>query len=302
MQKFSAKIFKVGINPCVDAPEEVSRAFGNPSGKGGYVAVKGMLNGHPFRANLVPIGGGRHRLYLNAEMRKGAQADTGDTVQIALEIDTAPRQLAEPDDLAEALQAAKGAPEAFEALTPSRRKELLTVLLHTKQAETRKQRIERIIDLLAGAGTYKLKHQKPLWTCPECKRQFANTNQSHSCAAFFVEDFLRGKDAKAVALYERFATLVRECGPGKLAPAKTRIGFQVRMIFAAVNKLGLNGLDAHVILTRQLDHPRFLRIEKISPTCFVHHFRIKQVSELDDEVRAWLQEAYRVGKQEHLKR
>lgn len=298
MRKFSAKIFKVGINPCVDAPEEVSRAFG----KRGYVAVIGTLNGHPFRANLVPIGEGRHRLYLNAEMRKGAKADVGDTVQIALEVDAESRELAMPDDLAEALQAAKGAPEAFEALTPSRRKEILTVLLHTKLPETRQRRIERIIDHLAGAGTHKLKTQKPLWTCPKCNRQFANTNQSHSCAAFFVEDFLRGKDAKAVALYEAFAALVRECGPVKLAPAKTRIGFQVRMIFAAVNKLGRNGLDAHVILTRRLDHPRFTRIEEISPTCYVHHFRIKEPSELDDEVRAWLKEAYRVGRQDHLRR
>lgn len=298
MQEFSAKIFNVGINPCVDAPEEVSRAFGVR----GYVPVKGKLNDHPFHANLVPIGGGRHRLYLNAEMRKGAKADAGDTVQVAVEIDTASRELAMPDDLAEALGAAKGAAEAFAALTASRRKELLTVLLHTKLQETRQRRIERIVDLLAGAGTYKLKTQKPLWACPECNRQFANTNQSHSCGAFFVEDFLRGKDAKAVELYEKFAALVRECGVVKLAPAKTRIGFQVRMIFAAINKLSRQGLDAHVILTRRLDHPRFTRIEEMSPRCFVHHFRIKDQSELDDEVSTWLKEAYRVGQQAHLKR
>jgi hypothetical protein len=30
----------------------------------------------------------------------------------------------------------------------------------------------------------------------------------------------------------------------------------------------------------------------------VHHFRIVAGEELDDEVRAWLQEAYRVGSQE----
>jgi hypothetical protein len=298
MREFSAKIFKVGINPCVDAPEEISRAFG----KRGYIPVRGTLNGHPVRANLIPIGGGRHRLFLNAEMRKGAKADTGDTVRVALEIDTESRELAMPDDLAEALQAAKGAAEAFEATTPSRRKELLTMLLHTKLPETRRRRIERIVDQLAGAGTHKLKTQKPLWTCPKCKRQFANTNQSHSCAAYFVEDFLRGKDAKAVELYEKFAALVRECGAVKLAPAKTRIGFQVRMIFAAVNKLSRQGLDAHVILTRRFDHPRFTRIEEISPRCFVHHFRIKGQSELDGEVIAWLKEAYRVGQQSHLKR
>jgi len=85
----------------------------------------------------------------------------------------------------------------------------------------------------------------------------------------------------------------------QIAPAKTRIGFQVRMIFAAVNKLGNHGLEAHVVLTRRLDGPRFRRIETMTPTCHVHHFRIESPSELDDEVKTWLREAYQVGTQAH---
>lgn len=102
-------------------------------------------------------------------------------------------------------------------------------------------------------------------------------------------------------LFESFVALVRECGEVKLAPAKTRVGFQVRMIFAAVNKLGPKGIDAHVVLIRRLEHPRFHKIEELTPTCFVNHFKIKDASELDDEVRRWLKEAYCVGRQDHLK-
>lgn len=122
----------------------------------------------------------------------------------------------------------------------------------------------------------------------------------HSCGRYSVAKFLAGKSEHAVTLYEAFSDLVRDCGPVQIAPAKTRIGFQVRMIFAAVNKLGDQGLDAHVVLTRRLQNPRFTRIETMTPKCYVHHFRVESLGELDDEVRNWLREAYQVGTQEHL--
>ena len=143
---------------------------------------------------------------------------------------------------------------------------------------------------------------RPLWTCPKCKRQFVNTNLPHSCGRYSVAKFLNGKGEHAVALYKAFSALVRDCGPVQIAPAKTRVGFQVRMIFAAVNKLSEQGLEAHVVLTRRLQNPRFTRIETMSSKCYVHHFRVTSLSELNDEVKSWLREAYQVGTQEHLAR
>jgi len=74
------------------------------------------------------------------------------------------------------------------------------------------------------------------------------------------------------------------------------------MIFAAVNKLSDQHLEAHVVLTRRLESPRFRRIETMTPKCHVHHFRIESLIELDEEVEGWLREAYQVGTQEHLSR
>ena len=124
----------------------------------------------------------------------------------------------------------------------------------------------------------------------------------HSCGRYSVKKFLTGKTKQAITLYRHFSALVHDCGPVKIAPAKTRIGFQVRMIFAAVNNLSDRGLDAHVVLTRRLESPRFRRIETMTPKCYVHHFRIESLSELDEEVANWLREAYQVGTQEHLSR
>jgi hypothetical protein len=142
---------------------------------------------------------------------------------------------------------------------------------------------------------------RPLWTCPKCSRQFINTNMPHSCGRYSVQKFLAGKSKHAISLYEHFSALVSDCGPVKIAPAKTRIGFQVRMIFAAVNKLSDHGLEAHVVLTRRLESPR-RRVETMTPKCYVYHFRVESLSDLDEEVKSWLLEAYQVGTQEHLSR
>jgi hypothetical protein len=143
---------------------------------------------------------------------------------------------------------------------------------------------------------------RPLWTCPNCERQFVNPNMPHSCGRYSVKQFLAGKSQHAISLYEGFAALLHECGPVKIAPAKTRVGFQVRMIFAAVNKLSDRGLEAHVVLTRRLQSPRFKRIDAMTPKCYVHHFKLESLSEMDEEVKAWLCEAYQVGTQQHLDR
>jgi hypothetical protein len=56
------------------------------------------------------------------------------------------------------------------------------------------------------------------------------------------------------------------------------------------------------VLARRLEHPRFRRIDSFSPRNHVHHFRLARLDEVDDEVAAWLAEAYRVGQQHHLGR
>lgn len=73
------------------------------------------------------------------------------------------------------------------------------------------------------------------------------------------------------------------------------------MIFASVNRLNDEGLAAHVVLARRLEHPRFTKNEFISPRNHVHHFVLRHAGEIDGDVHAWLREAHAVGKQEHLR-
>jgi hypothetical protein len=143
--------------------------------------------------------------------------------------------------------------------------------------------------------------QRALWKCRKCGRLFANRNQFHFCTRITVRQYLKGKTPRALLLYRKFVKLVRRCGPVIIFANKTRIGFQVRMAFADV-LLKKNWLDAYVILAQRLENPRFTKIETLSPRNHIHYFRIRSADELDGEVLGWLREAYRVGRQEHLRR
>ena len=147
-QRFSAKIYKLGINPCVDVPKRVSRAFGQK----GYVPVKGRLAGQPIRATLVPMGSGRHRLFVNGDMRERAKVDTGDRAEFVLSLDAGTRTVPLPEALAQVLKNKPRAKVAFDQLRPSRQKEILLYLNWLKQPESLKRNVDRVIANL-GKGT-----------------------------------------------------------------------------------------------------------------------------------------------------
>jgi hypothetical protein len=139
----------------------------------------------------------------------------------------------------------------------------------------------------------------PMWTCPRCGRSFANRNQFHTCEPLDPAHQLAGRSPEVVAIYRRLVELAERNGPVTVLPQKTRIAFHVRMSFAAVT-LRRRWVDGHVVLARRLEHPRFRRIDSLSPRNHVHHFRLAHPEEADEEVAAWLAEAYRVGQQRHL--
>ena len=141
----------------------------------------------------------------------------------------------------------------------------------------------------------------PLWTCPRCGRGFANRNQTHTCGLATLDAHLAGRDPEVVAIFWRLVELAERNGPVTVLPEKTRVAFQVRMSFAAVVPRR-RWVDGHVVLARRLEHPRFRRIDSISARNHVHHFRLAHLDEVDEEVAAWLAEAYLVGEQRHLDR
>jgi hypothetical protein len=141
-QEFSARIEKVGINPFVSIPPEVSLFFT----RRGYIPVKGTLNATPIKATLVPVGGGAHRLYINTAMRHAAKVGVGDTIHLRLEIDAEPRFLPVPEQFRRALQKNERAKAAFASMTPSHRNKHLAYLNSLKTPAAPERNIRKVID------------------------------------------------------------------------------------------------------------------------------------------------------------
>lgn len=143
-QEFSARIKKAGINPYVDIPSKVSRAFG----KLPYVPVRGNINDTPIIGTLVPTGGGRHRLYINMDMRKKSGTKVGDRIFLSIEFDAVSRPMILPVKLQQALGNNTEAKIAWEELPPSRRKEMLAYLNYLKTPAALEGNIKKVIDIL----------------------------------------------------------------------------------------------------------------------------------------------------------
>src|SRR5438093_13003414 len=125
-----------------------------------------------------------------------------------------------------------------------------------------------------------MRRRPPLWRCPDCRREFANRNQSHSCGRYTLRRHFEGKDPGIRRMFDAVVETIRRVGPVRVLPEKTRIAFQVRMSFAQLTPRQ-KWIDGHVVLARRLESRRFRKVETFSPRNHLHVFRLTDLSEID---------------------
>ena len=118
-------------------------------GGGKRAAVVVGIGGRSARVRLAVMDG-RNVIGLSKAVRAGLGVEIGDEVDATVALDTQERDVEVPADLATALDAG-GVRTAFDALSPSRRKELARSVAEAKRPETRERRIAAVRDALAGA-------------------------------------------------------------------------------------------------------------------------------------------------------
>ncbi len=129
-------------------PPEVVAALG----KGKRPPVVVTLNGTYTYRNTVAVYGDEYLLGVSAEHRAASGVAAGDTITVDLELDTAPREIVEPPDLAAALDADVAARARFDALSPSNRGAVVALVTGAKTDETRQRRIEKAVASLRDGG------------------------------------------------------------------------------------------------------------------------------------------------------
>jgi hypothetical protein len=120
-------------------------------GGGKRAKVTVTLKGYTYRST-VAVYGGEFFLPLAAVHREAAGVKAGQSVQVTVELDTAPREVEVPSDLAAALKKA-GAGAAFDALAFTHRKEHVRAIEEAKAPETRARRIDKAVAMVVRGST-----------------------------------------------------------------------------------------------------------------------------------------------------
>jgi Bacteriocin-protection, YdeI or OmpD-Associated/Domain of unknown function (DUF1905) len=142
--RFRTTIVQSGKNTTgIQVPDEVVEALG--SGK--RPAVKVTVNGYSYRSTVASMGG-VFMVSLSAEHRAGAGVAGGDEVEVDLELDSAPREVTVPPELAAALDAEPAARATFDGLSYSNKSWHVLQVTGAKTEETRQRRIAKSVEAL----------------------------------------------------------------------------------------------------------------------------------------------------------
>jgi Bacteriocin-protection, YdeI or OmpD-Associated/Domain of unknown function (DUF1905) len=116
-------------------PFDLEQAFGRAR-----PPVKVTIRGHAWRTTPGVYDGIGH-IVVNRAVKAATGVDAGDRVRVRMELDTEPRSVAVPKDLAAALAADPAAKKAFASMSFTHRREYVDWVEEAKRAETRARRI-----------------------------------------------------------------------------------------------------------------------------------------------------------------
>ena len=110
------------------------------------------INGHTF-ATTPGVRGGETYVVVNRDARAASGVSADEEVEVTLTLDTQPRVVKVPDDLAGALSADPGAAAGFEALSYSHLKEYVDWIEEAKRPETRARRVAGTLERVREGRT-----------------------------------------------------------------------------------------------------------------------------------------------------
>jgi uncharacterized protein YdeI (YjbR/CyaY-like superfamily) len=126
-------------------PDEVVEELGG--GRKPKVVV--TVGEHTWRSSVVNMGG-EFMLGMSLANREAAGVAAGQVLDLDVVLDTAPRTVDVPDDLAAALDREPSAREAWAGWSFTQQKEAARLLTEAKKPETRERRLEKVLSELRG--------------------------------------------------------------------------------------------------------------------------------------------------------
>ena len=135
--------------------------------------------------------------------------------------------------------------------------------------------------------------ERALWLCPKCGARLITRNLWHSCGRFSLEGLFPRSAPAILAAARKYVTLLESLGDVQVLPQKTRLVAVARVRFAGLYPRK-NDFLAAFSLHRWLTSRRIVKTIDYGPRWRSHYVRIASTADLDDELRAWLQESHDV--------
>ena len=135
-----------GGGTLVPVPKDVAAKMGLK----GMPKVQAVIAGQPYRGSLMPMGDGTYCLGVLKSIQQAAGVKPGDTITVEIELDTAPRTVEPPPDLAKVIARDKNAAAVWEKLSYTNRKEMARGLEEAKTRATRERRLAAALERLRG--------------------------------------------------------------------------------------------------------------------------------------------------------
>ena len=130
------------------------------------------------------------------------------------------------------------------------------------------------------------------WTCPSCEREFGRTNQSHVCVpAGTVDETFAPHRPEWRQIFDAIAAQVNDLGPVHLDAVKVGVFLKADRTLAEVRPRA-RAVDLLLVLPHPIEHDRIRRTMRASAGMVVSVVALTRPEEVDDDVRAWLTEAY----------
>jgi hypothetical protein len=127
----------------IEVPEEVVAGLGSSR----RPAVRVTIRDHTYRSTIARMGG-RYMLPVSAEHRSSAGVAAGDEVDVEIKLDTEPREVTVPPDLADALSRDLDAKHFFDGLSYSQKQWHVLAVEAAKTTQTRQRRIAKALSTL----------------------------------------------------------------------------------------------------------------------------------------------------------
>lgn len=130
------------------------------------------------------------------------------------------------------------------------------------------------------------------WVCPACDREFDRRGQSHVCVpGCTLDETFAGRKPVQREIYDEIASYLESLGPLHFDIVSVGVFLKAERKLAEIRPMA-RALSVAFVLPRTVRDPRITRTYGEGSDRVWHLMRLSDPSQVDDQLRDWLTEAY----------